>query len=294
MRRSAFFPACTYLSAGSGTSSGSESDVQNLGLGTQRPSGISPRDVLIAKESLCLLVAILQLRPPLQGEFVGQFMTLQWRVIGLFFETTHAREFVLEVLVGSPDEDVRKCAVEQFRILSGNFFESLTKKSGKILQYSPRCLFSINSLVLFSTKEIFVQVISVPARSLDTMSETNAHQFLLWTLTRARLPFWVSSSSARAPNQRLMKQCRQYFDLRCVLSECLSERQQKLFDLNVPSLLADELTWLKNFVRTENDANQYVDDALIEGHLKLIRTYYTCCSVDKTDTGKIILQKFLL
>ena len=52
--------------------------------------------------------------------------------------------------------------------------------------------------------------------------QPSAQHFMLNTLCKARLPFWVSSCSTRSASQKLLKQCSQYFDLRCRLVQNLS------------------------------------------------------------------------
>jgi len=80
----------------------------------------------------------------------------------VFYSLPSISDFIIDVLVGSPQEDIRITAVEQFLALS---------------------------------------------RTLVTPSECTGHQltprqFLLQTLLKARLPFWVSSTVTRGASYR--------------------------------------------------------------------------------------------
>jgi ubiquitin carboxyl-terminal hydrolase 9/24 len=196
-----------------------------------KQKAVSPKDANIAKEGLELLVTCLQLRSPLLATFYNQ------PCVG---------DFIIDILVGSAQDEIRDVALDQFYLLSQT-------------ELSP------------------------PENSGHQVS---AHHFMLQTLLKARLPFWVTSSNTRSAGVRLLKQCSQYFDLRCRLVGYLSADDQERLGVNVSSMLEDELAWLSNFVPSENADNRDIDNILLAGHLKLIKTLLTCAGVDKRDFGR--------
>ncbi|ELT87807.1 hypothetical protein CAPTEDRAFT_215538 [Capitella teleta] len=242
---SASSSSCTYVararqstgSTGSGTSSGSDADSHCLHSGVCiRQTQVSARDSNIAQEALKLLVTCLQLRNSLLAEF---------------YSLPCVSDFIVDVLVGSPQSEIRDMAVKQF--------------------------------FLFSETEV-----TAP----ENQQQTPQH-FVLQTLLKARLPFWVSSSSTRGASYRLLQQCSQYFDLLCRLIGHLTVGMQKKLLLDIPRMLEDELDWLAAFVPSENTEAQEVDNLVIGGHLRLIKTLVTCEGVDKRSIGKSILQEIL-
>ena len=58
--------------------------------------------------------------------------------------------------------------------------------------------------------------------------------------------------------------------------------------LNVRSMLDDEIAWLGNFVPSEASDLGEVDNSLLAGHLRFIRTLFTCSSIDKSLFGRTI------
>jgi len=50
-------------------------------------------------------------------------------------------------------------------------------------------------------------------------------------------------------------------------------------------MLDDEIAWLGNFVPSEATDLSEVDNALLAGHLRFIRTLFTCSSIDKSLFG---------
>ncbi len=69
------------------------------------------------------------------------------------------------------------------------------------------------------------------------------------------------------------------------------EEQEKL-QINVSSMIEDELGWLSNFVPSENADTREIDNILLAGHLKLIKTLLTCAGLDKREIGKILEYVF--
>lgn len=230
-------------STGSTASTGSDSDCQTLHAGVCiRQTFISSKDCNIAKEALEILVACLQLR----SELLASFYTLPC-----------VSDFIIDILVGCSQSDIRNSALDQFYLLSQT-------------QISPNEGSSVNS-----------------------GGHQTPHQFILKVLLKAYLPFWVSSASTRGASQRLLMQCSQYFDLRCRLLDNLSIEDQKKLSLEIPTMLEDEINWLGNFVPSTNVDLSDTDNSLLAGHLKLIKTLFTCEGVDKEEFGRGLVYDLL-
>ena len=92
------------------------------------------------------------------------------------------------------------------------------------------------------------------------------HQILI----KARLPLWTSSSmGTRGSNQKLLAQSNEYFDLRCQLTENLTQEQQDFLHINAKQLLSDELLWLSSYtISTTSEELRTIDNILFVGHLK--------------------------
>ena len=68
------------------------------------------------------------------------------------------------------------------------------------------------------------------------------------------------------PIQRLLAQCLQYFDLRCLLLMNMSLKEQEILDVDVSSMLEDELAWLCNFQPScKRVSDISTDDILLTG-----------------------------
>ena len=68
------------------------------------------------------------------------------------------------------------------------------------------------------------------------------------------------------PIQRLLAQCLQYFDLRCLLLMNMSLKEQEKLDVDVSSMLEDELAWLCNFQPScKRVSDISTDDILLTG-----------------------------
>ncbi|XP_070196439.1 ubiquitin carboxyl-terminal hydrolase 24-like isoform X2 [Littorina saxatilis] len=118
-------------------------------------------------------------------------------------------------------------------------------------------------------------------------------QFVLQLLHNARLPFWVTSTSARGSTQKMLGQCSQYFDLRCRLLENLSVEMQRDLQLDIDQMLEDEIGWLSNFVPSRYAELQPTDNILLAGHLHLVRTFFTCQQVSKEEHGEELVGDLL-
>ena len=61
----------------------------------------------------------------------------------------------------------------------------------------------------------------------------------------------------------------------------VTESKQKRLDVNVHSMLEDEVGWLTNFVPSDGAGVRDTDNTLLAGHLRLIRTLLTCQAINK-------------
>lgn len=67
-------------------------------------------------------------------------------------------------------------------------------------------------------------------------------------------------------SQRLLAQCLQYFDLRCQMLMNLSHAEQQLLNVDIASMLEDELAWLCNFQPScKRVSDISTDDILLTG-----------------------------
>ncbi|UJR13683.1 hypothetical protein I4U23_000695 [Adineta vaga] len=121
------------------------------------------------------------------------------------------------------------------------------------------------------------------------------HQILL----KARLPLWATSSAgARGPNQKLLAQSIEYFDLRCQLTENLTKQMQKLLHIDAKQILINEFNWLSTYtVSSTSNELRAIDNILFMGHLRFIRTLLTCENINKTEFGndfiRLLIDQFL-
>ena len=121
------------------------------------------------------------------------------------------------------------------------------------------------------------------------------HQILI----KARLPLWSSSAAGiRGSNQKLLLQSNEYFDLRCYLTENLTNEQQRTRNINAKELLIEEINWLSTYTGSSASTDpDTIDNTLYWGHLKYIGTLLTCESVEKQQFGvnfiPLLLDQFL-
>ncbi|CAF1147022.1 unnamed protein product [Adineta steineri] len=89
------------------------------------------------------------------------------------------------------------------------------------------------------------------------------HQILL----KARLPLWsTSSAGTRGPNQKLLAQSIEYFDLRCQLTENLTKEMQKMLHIDAQQILTDEFNWLSTYtVSSTSNELRAIDNILFMG-----------------------------
>ena len=74
------------------------------------------------------------------------------------------------------------------------------------------------------------------------------------------------------------------------LQSCVffSGSEQALLQVEAVSMLEDEIAWLSNFVPSEHQELKETDNCLLAGHLKLIKTLFTCEGVSKEEYGRNI------
>ena len=66
-----------------------------------------------------------------------------------------------------------------------------------------------------------------------------------------------------------------------------SGSEQTLLQVEAVSMLEDEVAWLSNFVPSEHQELKETDNCLLAGHLKLIKTLFTCEGVSKEEYGRL-------
>lgn len=72
---------------------------------------------------------------------------------------------------------------------------------------------------------------------------------------------------------------------------CVLVDDQNRLMVDARRMLEDEVTWLVNFVPSENGGDiRLTDNTLLAGHLHLIQTLLTCEHVDKVDAGRCFLR----
>lgn len=69
--------------------------------------------------------------------------------------------------------------------------------------------------------------------------------------------------------------------------------EQKQLQLDIHSVLEDELGWLINYNPSENPEGREVDNILLAGHLRLIKTLLTCEGINKEDYGMCTYSLYL-
>jgi len=65
----------------------------------------------------------------------------------------------------------------------------------------------------------------------------------------------------------------------------VSAAELENLQLNVRSMLDDEIAWLGNFVPSEAGDLSEIDNSLLAGHLRFIRTLFACSAIDKSLFG---------
>jgi hypothetical protein len=62
--------------------------------------------------------------------------------------------------------------------------------------------------------------------------------------------------------------------------------EQQTLGLDVAGMLEDEMSWLSNFMPSDNKHVTSIDNRLVAGHLDLVCTGLTCEGVDKVEIGQ--------
>ncbi|XP_077972925.1 ubiquitin carboxyl-terminal hydrolase 24-like [Styela clava] len=172
-----------------------------------------------------------------------------------FFNLPSVSEFIVDLLTQPNDRDIRSCAVEQFHALSN--IESATFVNG------PRFM-------------------------------------LLKIILKARLPLWSQNTFLRSSGQKIVRNCLQYFDLRCrLIQDVIHHNQQAKGGVDPKTMLEDEIQWLSNFEiptsteYTESSSARVLDNTLLTGHLRLIKTLIACPKINKKEIGSQLISKLL-
>ncbi|KAG1652915.1 Ubiquitin carboxyl-terminal hydrolase 24 [Nymphon striatum] len=203
---------------------------------------VSEMNSLIAEECLDLLFTCLKLRPEL---------------ISLFYNIRCIGDFVIDVLLGSPNVEIRT----RMRDLLYTFSQQKVCES-----FPPKCK---NSKFL------------------------SPRQFVTQLILNAHLPLWVSSSRTRGTSQRLLSHCKEYFDLRCRLLKKLTAQDQVIFNIKLNEMISDEISWLNNFTTSSHVDLQESDCALLSGHLFLIRSLLTGEGINKSKIGRTLIPDII-
>ena len=249
-----FFATRRSRDSSTGSSGSTGSDPGNVQLSESLHAGVcgqqlivSAGDAQIAGEALDFLVKCLQLRN---------------HNISIFYNLPLVNDFIIDTLLGSPSEDVRKRSCEQFVRLSKiritnrnlNFELCETSKSNMASKYlSPK-------------------------------------QFLTKALLKTPVPLWMPSCKARGISHAILAQCSEYFELRCYLLRNLSKQEQDLLGENANQMMEDELTFLNNFTPCHRLP---IDCILIAGHLRLMEALVTCDGINKTSVGTALIPEIL-
>uniref|UniRef100_S4RRQ4 Uncharacterized protein n=1 Tax=Petromyzon marinus TaxID=7757 RepID=S4RRQ4_PETMA len=232
-------------STGSTGSSGSElgdpSAVLQAGV-CVRQLAVAPKDARVSIEALSLLVTCLQLRSSL---------------IGAFYTVPCVSDFIIDILLCSPSEEVRRAACDELYALSCTSCPTMGGGVGD-----------------------------------DASQGQKPLLFLLRVILQARLPLWTPAGTLRGHHQRLLAQCKEYFDLRCRLLEDMTDTDMKMLEVSPAAMLEDEITWLDNY---EPPAALWCHSgtSLLAGHLRLINTLLMLSTQDKDQIGPHLIRQLL-
>ena len=96
-----------------------------------------------------------------------------------------------------------------------------------------------------------------------------------------------------------MSQSIEYFDLRCQLTENLTQQIQTILYVNAKQILTNEYNWLSSCTAsTMSNELRTIDNVLFMGHLRFIHTLLTCEHINKiefiTDFIRLLIDQFLL
>ncbi|XP_019857623.1 PREDICTED: ubiquitin carboxyl-terminal hydrolase 24-like [Amphimedon queenslandica] len=229
-----------YLATGEG------SDQLKSGLCSFTTSVVNSKDVSIAQESLELLVTCLKLRKNL---------------LKIFYELSRVEEFVIDVLLGSSQPDLRNQMMESFFDL---------------------CLDARFYSVSYEDSE---DQSNQPKRPCPSPSETPQHFFLHLLLNSTpTLLLWKLTPPSNS-DLVLWGRCTEYFIFLSHLLKRLLVSEQESLSIDVHHMLKKELDWLSSVTIPPPPCPPV--QTLLAGHLNLIRALMSCHGVDKssyTDT----------
>ncbi|XP_065904481.1 ubiquitin carboxyl-terminal hydrolase 24-like isoform X2 [Dysidea avara] len=204
---------------------------------------VSSKDATIAGEALELLVTCLQLRSSL---------------LNAFYTLPMVKEFIIDVLLGSPNIEVRSAASDQFNRLCKDVNIS---GGGQTLNTDP----------------------SQVKRTKLAPAETPQH-FFLHLLLNADIPLWCHKKPHVLQDLRLVGRCLQFFQLKCQILSSLTIQEQERLQVNVERKLDVEIDWLRNVEIEEHSGEEM--QMLLAGHLKLVTALFSCEGIEKKKYGK--------
>ncbi|XP_038074652.1 ubiquitin carboxyl-terminal hydrolase 24-like isoform X2 [Patiria miniata] len=223
----------------SGASSSSDADVQSLHAGVcLLATHVSTKDAMIAREALELLVACLQLRS---------------HNLSSFYNMPAMSDFVIDILLACPHNEVRTAAMEQFHTLS-------------ITNVNPASIRTLHP------RHFLLQVLlSVPVP--------------LWTsscLVRGTNQRIITQCS-----QYFELRCRLLEQLTVDDQQFLNINPTSMITDEIDWLNNFEPC------DSDEASFQQTDNIIIAGHLQLAKTLLTCEGMDKKKIGKQLLDKLL-
>jgi len=241
-------------STGSSGSLGSEGSNVELSLHAgicAQQTQVSPADSQIAGEALELLVTCLTLRQCL---------------LPRFYSLPSVNDFIIDTVLGSPAQVVRKKAVEQFIRLSKM---KVVRRNLSL----PDC----SSLAGGSNSG---------GQGAADRPPQDPRQFLTQLLLKTPVPLWIPSCKSRTTGHQIMSNCGEYLDLRCQLLKGLTLEDQKRLNTNAAQMINDEITWILNF----SPCIRAADSSLMAGHIKLVKSLLSCEGVSKDEIGASIIE----
>ncbi|KAG2461370.1 UBP24 hydrolase, partial [Polypterus senegalus] len=252
-------------STGSNCSSGSEGESTTLHAGIcVKQNSVSIKDTIIAREALSLLVTCLQLR---------------CQQLGSFYNLPCVSDFIIDILLGSPSEEIRRVACDQLYTLSQtdtSGFSDLQKPNLFLLRliltaqlplWSPTSIMrGVNQRLLSQCTEYF----DLRCQLLDDLTCESCH------------------NSAHSPSLFIVP-------LKPLLSSLNIASEMEQLHVSPATMLEDEISWLDNFEPTwtaELETSE-ADNILLAGHLRLIKTLLSLCGTEKEQLGPSLIQQLL-
>eukprot|EP00731_Ephydatia_muelleri_P019119 Em0011g1159a len=219
----------------------------------QMAGAVDSKNTAIACEALELLVTCLNLRRSM---------------LDAFYELPNVREFIMDVLLGCPSDDVRVSAVELLCQLCA------------------------------PPKSHDASSVPESKRPRPSAPVTTPHHFFLHLVLEHPTSLWEVGSEEQGvgseeQGDHLDQWTRsfQYFEFRSRLLQNLKVEEQKELGVDVIQLLKNELDWISRFKSCswQPPALQCV----LTGHLKLCRALFTCEGVDKKSYGHELINDLI-